>query len=36
MYKNRLKHPQSPLLGYLNINSLRNEIVDARQMFGEL
>ena len=36
MYKNRLKHTQGPLLGYLNINSLRNKIVDAREMFGEL
>ena len=36
MYENRLKHPRNPLIGYLNINSLRNKIVDAREVFGKL
>ena len=36
MYENRLKHPCNPLIGYLNINSLRNKIVDVRQVFGKL
>ena len=36
MYENRLKHPRNPLIGYLNINSLRNNIVDAREVFGKL
>ena len=36
MYENRLKHPRNPLIGYLNINSLRNKIVDARELFGKL
>ena len=35
MYENRLKHPCNPLIGYLNINSLRNKIVDAREIFGK-
>ena len=30
MYENRLKHPRNPLIGYLNIHSLRNKIVDAK------
>ena len=33
MYENRLRHPQNPLIGYLNINSLRKKIVDAREVF---
>ena len=36
MYENRLKHPHNSLIGYLNINSLRNKIVDAREVFGKL
>ena len=36
MYENRLKPPRNPLIGYLNINSLRNKIVDAREVFGKL
>ena len=35
-YENRLKHPRNPLVGYLNINSLRNKVVDARGVFGKL
>ena len=33
MYENRLRHSQNPLIGYLNINSLRKKIVDAREVF---
>ena len=36
MYENRLKHPRNPLIGYLNINSLRNKIVDATEVFRKL
>ena len=36
MYENGLKNPRNPLIGYLNINSLRNNIVDAREVFGKL
>ena len=36
MYGNRLKYPQNPLIRYLNINSLSNKIVDARELFGKL
>ena len=36
MYENRLKHSRNPLVGYLNIDSLRNKIVDAREVFGKL
>ena len=36
MYENRLKYPRNPLIRYLNINSLRNKIVDAREVFGKL
>ena len=36
MYENRVEHPRNPLIGYLNINSLRNKIVDAREVFGKL
>ena len=36
MYENRLKYPRNPLIGlYPNINSLRNKIVDAREVFGK-
>ena len=36
MYENRLKHPRNPLIGYLNINSLRNKIAGAGEVFGKL
>ena len=29
---NRLKYVNNPLIGYLNINSLRNKIVDLREI----
>ena len=35
MYENRLKYPRNPLIGYLNIKSVRNKIVDAREVFGK-
>ena len=28
----RLKNPFNPLIGYLNINSLRNKIIDVREI----
>ena len=34
--KLRLKYPRNPLIGYLNINSLRNKIIDVREMIGRL
>ena len=36
MYENGLKHPQKPLRGYLDINSLKNKIVVAREVFEKL
>ena len=36
MYENRLKHLQNLLIGYRNINSLRNKVVDAKEVFGKL
>ena len=36
MYESRLKYPRTPLIGYLNINSLRSKIVDVREVFGKL
>ena len=36
MYENRLKHPRNTLIVYLNVNSLRNKIVDAGEVFGKL
>ena len=36
MSKNRLKYPTNPLIGYLNINSLRNKIIDVREVIGKL
>ena len=36
MYENRLKHPRNPLLGYVNINSVKNKIVDVREVFEKL
>ena len=35
IYENRLKYARNSLIGYLNINSLRNKIVDAREVFGK-
>ena len=35
-FKLRLKYPRNPLIGYLNINSLRNKIIDVREMIGRL
>ena len=34
--KLRLKDPRSPLIGYLNINSLRNKIIDVQEMIRRL
>ena len=34
--KLRLKYPRNPLIGYININSLRNKIIDVREMIGRL
>ena len=34
--KNRLKYPTNPLIDYLNINSLRNKIIDVRDVIGKL
>ena len=34
--KLRLKYPRNTLRGYLNINSLRNKIIDVREMIGRL
>ena len=36
MSKNRLKYPTNPLSAYLNINSLRNKIIDVREVIGKL
>ena len=36
MSKNKLKYPIKPLIGYLNINSLRNKIIDVREVIGKL
>ena len=36
MSKNRLKYPTNPLIGCLNINSLRNKIIDVREVTGKL
>ena len=33
--KDRLNYPWNPLIGYLNINSIRNKISD-REVFGKL
>ena len=32
----RLKNPKNPEIGYLNINSLRNKIIDVREVFINL
>ena len=34
--ENRLKYANNPLIGYLKINSLRNKIVDLREIILEL
>ena len=34
LLKLKLKCPRNPLIGYLNINSLRNKIIDVREMIG--
>ena len=34
--KLRLKYTRNPLIGYLNINSLRNKIIDVRELIGRL
>ena len=34
--KNRLKYPTNPLIDYLNISSLRNKIIDVRDVIGKL
>ena len=34
--KNRLNYPANPLICYLNINSLRNKIIDVREVIGKL
>ena len=34
--KDRLNYPRNPLIGYLNINSMRNNISDIREVFGKL
>ena len=34
--KLRLQYPGNPLIGYLRINSLRNKIIDIREMAGRL
>ena len=37
MFKeDRLNYPRNPLIGYLNINSIRNKISDIREVFGKL
>ena len=36
MSKNRLKYPTNPPIGCLNINSLRNKIIDVREIIGKL
>ena len=34
--ENRLKYVNNPLIVYLNVNSLRNKIVDLREIILEL
>ena len=31
-----MKYPRNPLIGYLTINSLRNKIIDIRELIGRL
>ena len=32
----RIKNPNNPLIGYLNINSLRNKVVDLREILSNI
>ena len=32
----RLKYPNNPLICYLNINSLRNKIIDTREVIDKI
>ena len=34
--KDRLNYPRNPLIGYLNINFIRNKIADIREVFIKL
>ena len=34
--KDRLNYPRNPLIGYLNINFIRNKIADIREVFRKL
>ena len=34
--KDRLNYPRNPLIGYLDINSIRIKISDIREVFGKL
>ena len=34
--KDKLNYPRKLLIGYLNINSIRNKISDIREVFGKL
>ena len=34
--KDRLNYPRNPLIGYLNINFIRNKISDIREVFRKL
>ena len=36
MCKLKLKYSSKPLIGYLNVNFLKNEIIDVREMAGRL
>ena len=36
LQEDRLKHPKNQLIGYLNINSLRNKITDLRVIMKTL
>ena len=32
----RIENPKNPLIGYLNINSLRNNVVDLREILSKI
>ena len=34
--KDRLNYPRNPVIGYLNINFIRNKISDIREVFRKL
>lgn len=36
LHKLRLRYSRHPHIGYLNINSLRNRIIDVREMIDRL